>query len=77
MQKVIFDSEKLTVRDNEGNLHELFDHLMWYIAPTRTTWSRADIPKKPTEFAFALHNASIGQGLAALIHGSGKMMQRV
>ena len=45
-----------------GETYELFPHEYWYAAPSRTAYRRGE-RVRPLEFAFALNNAALGEGL--------------
>jgi hypothetical protein len=53
------DNNKLISADGQGL--DIFPHEYWYLAPSRTNYKQGE-RVSPLDFAFVLHNASIGQG---------------
>lgn len=46
-----------------GEIYDVWPKPYWYLAPSRTTYTRGEGRVRPLEFAFVLHNASVGHGL--------------
>lgn len=55
--------EGATLRGGDNEQYQVYPHEFWYVAPNRISYAREDGKVRPLEFAFALHNASNGEGL--------------
>lgn len=47
-----------------GEIHELWPDEFWQVVPSRTSYLQGEKAVRPLDFAFQLHNASMGEGLA-------------
>lgn len=49
---------------SKGEVHELWPHEFWYVAPARTVYTPGERIVNPLEFAITLYNARNGEGVA-------------